>query len=295
MIMEWIYFTLVAVFLWSICNIIDKHVVAKYIKKPMTVMIFLSFFGLLSALVVSIFQNVTIPPFDLLILSLASGIAYFLFIFLYIKSLMIEEVSRVVSLYAITPIFVLILSTIFLNEIFTWEKYVGIFLIVVGSILISIKKDVKIKLSGALLLMVIAAIFGAVYYVLQKIVLKSLTYWNTFFWVRIGSFLLAPLLLFVYHKPLIKTLKKSPIVGVYLSAVEILNVIGVYLIVIAYSVGYAALVSAFSEVQSLVVFFMATVLSIFNPKIIKEELKGSTLLLKFISIIMIILGAILIT
>ena len=293
--MEWVFFTLLAVFLWSICSIIDKYVLKKYIKDPMIIMTFFAIFQLIFAFVVFVFQPVTIPPLNTLLFSLASGIAYFIFIFLYIKSLLVEEVSRVISLYAITPIFVLILSTIFLHEIFSLEKYAGIFMIVIGSILISLKKKTNFKLSRALFFMVIAAIFGAIYYILQKFVLNSLTYWNVFFWVRIGSFLLAPFILFAYYKPFIKTFRKNTIAGVYLSIVEILNAIGVYLIVIAYSIGYAALVNAFTEVQSLVVLLMATALSIFNPKIIKEELKGSTVLMKFVAIIMIIAGAILIS
>jgi hypothetical protein len=83
-----------------------------------------------------------------------------------------------------------------------------------------------------------------------------------------------------------------PLTAFYLSVVEILNMLGLYLIVIAYSIGTASLVSALSEIQSLVVLFLATLVSMFVPKIIKEELKGTNLLLKTIGIITMIIGAI---
>lgn len=292
--MAWVYFTLLAVFFWSLSNIIDKHIVSRYIKNPTIFIIFLSVLSLIAAFIVSIFQDITIPSFDILFLSLISGIAYFIGVFLYVKSLRIEEISRVVPLFSITSIFVLILATIFLNEIFTLEKYLGIFLIIAGVILISLRKKVKFSLSKALLLMIIASLFIAIHYTLQKFVLNNLTYWNAFFWIRIGSFLAAPLLLYFYYKPLVKTIKKNPIGGVYLSISEGLNIIGIYSIVIAFSIGYASLVSILSEIQPLFVLFIATILSAFNPKIIKEELKGSVILLKFIAIVMIIFGAALI-
>jgi len=293
--MEWMLFTLLAVFFWSVCNILDKFVVTRYIRNPIVMMMFLSSFSLIFAFVVAIFQPVIIPPINLLLPLLASGICYFIGCSLYFKSLTVEEVSRVVSLYSISPIFVLILSTVFLHEIFTWDKYVGILLIVLGSVLISLKKEAKFKLSKALLLMTMSAIFIAFYYTLQKFALNSLSYWNVFFWVRIGCFLAAPVLFLFYHKLFVESLKKYPITGVYLPIIEILNVVGVYLIVIAYSAGYAGLVSAFTEIHSLVVFLMVVALSVFKPKILKEEMKGSTLLMKIISIIMIIAGAILIS
>jgi drug/metabolite transporter (DMT)-like permease len=85
------------------------------------------------------------------------------------KSLSIEEVSRVMSLFSFTPLFVLLLSTIFLSEIFRFEKYVGIFLIVFGSIFVSVKKYVKVKLSRALIFMLLASVLGAFHCTIQRL------------------------------------------------------------------------------------------------------------------------------
>jgi len=214
----------------------------------------------------------------------------------YFKSLLIEEVSRVTPLFSINSIFVLILATIFLNEIFTAGKYAGIFLIVLGSILISLKKHVKLELSKALSFMIIASLFWAVYNVLLKFLLNDLTYWNAFFWTRIGGFLTVPLLIYFFYKPMIKTfkiVKKYPRVGGFISITEVTNIGATLFITIALSIGYASLVSALGQIHSLFLLILATVLSFFKPQILKEELKGSTILLKFIAVLMIIFGAIL--
>jgi drug/metabolite transporter (DMT)-like permease len=187
-----------------------------------------------------------------------------------------------------------LLSSFFISEIFTLEKYLGIFLIVFGSIFISVKKGTKIELSKALGFMLLAIIFEAFHLVSQKVVLNNLNYWSTFFWVRIGTLFSIPIL-FTQFNSFIKIVKKTPLTAIYLSLREILSGSGVYLSVIAYSLGPVSLVSALIQVEPLVVLFMVTFLSIFKPKILKEELKSSILLLKIISIAMIVGGAILIT
>jgi len=126
--------------------------------------------------------------------------------------------------------------------------------------------------------------------------LNDLTYWNAFFWTRIGSFLTVPFLIYFFYKPMIKTfkiIKKHPSVGVYISMTEGTNIGATLLITIALSIGYASLISALGQIHSLFLLILATVLSAFKPQILKEELKGSIILLKFIAVLMIIFGAIL--
>jgi drug/metabolite transporter (DMT)-like permease len=291
--MDWIAFTLLAVFLWSVNSILAKYVLKNYIKQPMMMLSLFPFFNLFFAFLVWVFQPVVIPSTEILFLSLFSGFLYFLAMFFFMKSLSVEEVSRVRALFSSHSILVLLLSSFFISEIFTPEKYLGIFLIVFGSIFISIKKGTKIELSKALGFMLLAIIFEAFHLVSQKVVLNNLNYWSTFFWVRIGTLFSIPIL-FTQFNSFIKIVKKTPLTAIYLSLREILSGSGVYLSVIAYSLGPVSLVSALIQVEPLVVLFMVTIISIFKPKILKEELKGSILLLKIISIAMIVSGAILI-
>jgi drug/metabolite transporter (DMT)-like permease len=292
--MEWVAFTLFAVFLWSINSILAKYVLKNYIKQPMMMLSLFPFFNLFFAFLVWVFQPVVIPSTEILFLSLTSGFLYFLAMFFFMKSLSVEEVSRVRALFSSHSILVLLLSSFFISEIFTPEKYLGIFLIVFGSIFISIKKGTKIELSKALGFMLLAIIFEAFHLVSQKVVLNNLNYWSTFFWVRMGTLFSIPIL-FTQFNSFIKIVKKTPLTAIYLSLREILSGSGVYLSVIAYSLGPVSLVSALIQVEPLVVLFMVIFLSIFKPKILKEELKSSILLLKIISIAMIVAGAILIT
>jgi uncharacterized membrane protein len=290
--MSWVSFTLLAVFLWSLASIVDKYTISKYIKKPLVMMALYPFYSLIFALLIFFFHGITIPKPNVLILSILSGILYFLMLFFYIKSLSFEEVSRVSPLFSLNLVFVLLFCRVFLGEVFSFEKYFGIFLILSGSVLISIKKRIKIKISKALLFMIFAGVFGAVYSVVQKIVLNELNYWSAFILVRVSSVLLAPVLLpqFIHF---IKIVKKAPRVFAYLSFSEISNMVALYSIIIAYSIGPMSLVATLSEVQSVVVLLIASGISIFKPKAL-ETFKVREFLLKLISIIMITAGAVII-
>ncbi len=292
--MLWIYFTLLAVLIWTVVNIVDKHVITEHIKQPRIAVIFLAIMSLVAAIVVLLTTSVIIPSIDILLISFIAGILYIAETLLYYKSVLIEEVSRVLPMYSIAPIFVLILSTIFLGEIFTPIKYVGIILIVVGAVLISLRKDVKFTVSKALLFMVAASLILGVYYVLLKYITLTISFWDAFFWTRIGSGLMIPFLIIALYKPLKETIKRTPRGIAYLCGNETLNVIGVFIFLIATSIGFISLVSAMGATEPLFVLFFASLLSFYRPKILSEELKKSVIALKVIAIAMIIIGAILI-
>ncbi|MFQ6032309.1 MAG: EamA family transporter, partial [Candidatus Zixiibacteriota bacterium] len=212
----------------------------------------------------------------------------------YYKALFVEEISRVLPLYSITPIFVLILSTIFLGEVFTPVKYLGIALIILGSILISLKKKERLTLSGALLLILVASLFLSVYYVALKHITDVIPFWDAFVWTRIGCGLTIPFLVGFLYRPIKETLKRTPRGTLYVCANEGLNVLGVLFFVIATSVGFISLVSALSEAQPLFLLFLASLVSFYRPQILQEELRRSVIALKLIAIALIIFGAILI-
>ena len=293
--MPWVYFTILAAMSWAISNLIHKYILSRYTPTPMISTIFMGCLGLVVAIIIFQFTEVFIPPLELLILSLTSGLMYVIAIMFYFKAIMIEEVSRVVPLFSINPIFILILATIFLGEIFSFQKYLGIFILAIGSFLISLRKGAKFIISKAFGLMIIATLFLAVNNILAKYILNSLTYWNTFVWIRIGTFLPIPLLFYINRKQTIETVSKKPKCGLYLAISQLFNIIALIFSTIALSYGFVSLVGALGQIQNFIVLVFATLLSIFKPNIIKEELKRSTILQKIIATMLILSGATLIT
>jgi hypothetical protein len=95
---------------------------------------------------------------------------------------------------------------------------------------------------------------------------------------------------------MISTVKKhGKKVVALMSLAETLNLVAVLFLTIAASIGFVSLVSALSSIQPLFVLLFIVILSIFTPKILKEEIGKKTLLLKFIAIVLMITGAILVT
>lgn len=292
--MLWVYFTILSVLAWTFVNLLDKYTLARYVRDPIVSTVFVGSLGVVAAILISIFADMYIPSTEILLLLLSAGISYIFGVLFYFKAVITEEISRVVPLFAITPIFVLILATIFLDERFTIEKYIGIFMIVVGSLLISLRKGMKFKLSRALGLMIVSTLFWAVHTTILKYILNYLTYWNAFFWIRIGAFFVVPFLFFHDSKRTISIVTKKPRGVLYLVIAEILNVTALIFHTIALSFGFASLVSALGQIQNFLVFLFSIFLSIFKPRIIKEELKGTTILEKILAISLISFGVILV-
>ena len=291
--MLWLYFTLLAVIIWSIVNINDKYIVCRYVKNPSLAALFVSVLGSIAALIIIGFVGIMVPGCLVLFMLLLGGVLYVLSNVFYFKAILIEEASRVIALFSITPIFVLIISTVFLGEIFEPIKYAGILLVIAGSFLISLKKGEKLMLSRALVYMVSASILIAGNYVIIRFASDFVDYWSVFFWTRIGAAFTIPFFVYFFSKPLISMLKKSRRGSIYMFANEGINTLGAFFMTIALSIGFASIVTTLGETQPLFILLFATLVSIYKPWILKEELKHSIFALKAVAIIITVIGAVL--
>ncbi len=293
--MSWIILTIIAVLFWSISNTLDKFIFSKFLLKPIIPLTILAFIGLtLSFFIYLIHGFSTLSLFNT-ILALICGILYTINILLYYFAVKIEEVSRVVPLYYLSLIFVLIFATIFLNEIFTLAKYLGIFLLLISAIIISSKNILEFKLSKAFWLMSVGSIALAANVVITKYLLNFADYWTVFSYIRIGVFISALPIFYPACKNLFQIFKENkPTIISLISISELSGLVGVLFIIKASAIGPVTLVSALSSTQPFFVLIIASILSIYFPKIIKEEL-GKFLVIKIIAIILMFIGVILIT
>jgi len=216
--------------------------------------------------------------------------------FFYFKAVKIEEISRIIPFFYLSPLFILILASIFLGEIFAPIKYLGIFFLVIGVFLISLKKITKISFGKAFWLMILSSFSLAINQVITKYLLGFADFWTIFSWTRIGTIVALIPVYFVCFPDLLSTVKEhgKKVISI-ISLNESLNVVGVIFITVAASIGYITLVNFLSSIQALFVLIFAVFLSIFYPKILKEEVGKSTVLLKLIAIILMFVGAILVS
>lgn len=293
--MEWIVFALLASVIWAIMNIIDKYIFTRWDLKPIVFLIFFSLIGLIAG----IFIYFAIGFGTLSIINIALGLlagALFMFMVLfYFKAVKIEEVSRVVPLFEVSPLFILIFAMIFLGEVFTTITYIGILLLVSGAFLISTKSLSNFKLGKAFWFMILSVLFLTFNQIITKYLLGFADFWTIFSWTRIGTFLATIPIFIVYFSQFKGVFNKHGNKAVsVITFSQVLSLLGIFFITIAVSDGYVTLANALSSTQPFFVLIFATIIGLFYPKFIREEVSKKLVLQKFIAVLLLVIGAILI-
>jgi len=285
-----------AAFTWAIVNVVNKFVISKWARNLNILVVSFGVVSLLSSIFFFALRGFTTLSAINTLIAIATGVLYFLTVFFYYKALEIEEVSRVIPLYNLTPLFVLLFAGIFLEEVFTLTKYVGIFLIVAGALFVSSKEFKRIRFGRAFRLMVLATIISATVHVLTKYLLNFSDFWTIFAYIRIGTFLIGFPILFFRYDDISRVVRQQgkKVVGL-ISFNNVLNLLGVLFFTIAVSKGFVSLVNALSSVQPLFVLLFTVILTLVYPHILKEKVDKVTIVKKTLAIVLMLTGAVLIT
>ncbi len=287
--MGWVELVLTTSLLWTITSTIEKYTLTKWIRNPLIPTIILAFISLIAALIILGIRPELLLPKHMLV-ALGAGVLSTLSIFLYFRAVKIEEISRVVPLFFLTPLFVCLLAGIFLGEMFSADKYIGVALLIIGAVLLSLKKGFRIN--TAFWYMIACDISLAISAVLIKYLLNFADFWTVFSYVKIGGFIaVIPIVPGILKE--MKTLSRKPLV--VLSVGETISVIAYLIFVIASAMGPISLVNALTATQAVFILVVSGLLSLFYPNIIKEETNAKTVLVKSISVAMIIIGVYLVS
>ena len=200
-----------------------------------------------------------------------------------------------IPLFQLTPPFVLILSLLFLGEVLTLNYYLAFLLILSGGFLISLEKAKGVfKLRSAFWWMVLSSLI----YAIQAVILKSLyvahPFWDLTVYLGFGEFLPTPLLLLLiptFRSRFIKSLSGLKPRGWMLLIfamvfVTTASISGLW----AIAAGPVTLVSVLRGFQSIFVLIYAVFLSIWFPKILKEELSKSIIGIKATAVLLMGIG-----
>jgi len=283
--MEWYVFALLAPAFWAMNNVFIKFLITNKFQSYFPMIFTVVFMDALFALAV--------PTFAPIVVSFPYSMMPLLAFWFYSKALIMEEVTRIITLFQLIPVFVVFLSVIFLNEVLGMQKYFGIFLIVVASMLVSYKKSGSKPFSSALKFMMPFGVIIAAYTILDKILLGHLDYWSLFFWNVLGTFCGVMLLLSLpkLRKETGKIIIAAGKKAVFTTFIgEGLYVIGTICSLVALSLVDASLASSLFGLQPFYVFFYTLFLSIFLPRILKEEISKSIISLKISAIALVFLG-----
>jgi drug/metabolite transporter (DMT)-like permease len=296
MAVEWFYFALLSSVLISGVNIIDKILISDYKIPPLVYVLVISATSLMP-LVTLAFFHLTPLPLGILAFTILVGFVRIYYTLPYFKALMVEEVSRVIPLLQLTPVFVLILSSVVLHEALRPQDYVAFGLLVLGGTLFAIRLTKGIRISLAFYLMILASFLLALYSVALKYLFSVQDFYTIFIWVQIAGFI--TFFQFIPFKPfrssLITTYKiTSRQIGVIIVAEQAVAYVAVFAYNYAIAHGPITLISSVGATQPLFVLLFATILSYRFPRVLREELTKMDVALKVLGLIAIFAGTYLI-
>ncbi len=236
--------------------------------------------------------------------------------FFYMKALKIEEISTVTALEYAYPLFVFIGSALLLGEVLDIKHYAGGLLLLVGTLLISYKKNRSDKndlysersnsdgsnskqflsvLSPAIKPFLSYWVLTAIYYLSLKYLLISINEWNLYIWSSLGSMIVVlPLMSITSIRSEVKNFfsQGGLAVGALISE-ETFQFLGIIFSLFAYAIGSVTLVSSVGALQPIVTVLIILVLGVFMPEIAKlmnEKTDWSSLKQKGVSFVVVVIG-----
>ena len=275
---NWILIALLPPILFSATIYLDKFVVDKYFKGAGGLTIFASFIKLLAAAVVFLlpFTKVELLPLRESLLIMLGGALLTYYILPYYKAISLRDASEVTPLFQMGPAMSLVFSFQLLKETIHGIQYVGMLLIILGALTVSaVSLKRMFHPSLVLFYMAISTLGFNLAIVLFKFVYLSSSFWTAFFYQNIGGALAGVSLMLIphYRKELVSLVKTvGPKVGAVMLVSGGIDRGAESLYNLATTLAAVPLVSMVTATQPFFIVLFGTLLTIFSPQLIKEDI-----------------------
>ncbi len=286
-------YILIAALAWitfGVVNLIEKFILIKPLRNPIGLAFYTGIFAVFPVILFLPFAKFTSWPH--FIFDVFCGIIFFIGQLLLYQALFSGDAGEVIPVTgSLVPVFTLIISWFVLNLSFSFKEISAIVLFVLGTFLLSEpKKFMNRKIIGDA---IAASLFFALYYSLIKIAYTP--FQANFAFVRMGSFIAALPILAVGSLRK-KIFVKQPDRGRKLSGLiftkEILAGLAFIALNYAISIGNPAVANAMQGLEYAFVFLAALFLTKHGPKFLKETVNHETNERRFLAIILIFIGLI---
>jgi drug/metabolite transporter (DMT)-like permease len=297
--MMWLIVTLIAYLILAVVFLADKYILTEEIPNPK---LFAFYSGLSGFLIIVLIPFVDFEIFSLyyIFISIISGSSFFIALFLFYKALKMFEVSRVVpAVGALIPLFSLIFAFIFSRgeEFLKSYEVISLFLLIIGSFLISHEPQKKIS-TKSLFYSSLASAFFSLYFISTKYIYNEYSFLSSLIWIKLGGFLMS-LLFFLFFKDIREELfvKKETLnkkaASIFFGSKIFSGIGGLlqsYSIFLAPSLAVVAIINGLQGIQYAFLLVIVIFLSLKYPKIIKEEISKKIIIQKSFSILLILIG-----
>ncbi|EKD33188.1 MAG: putative membrane protein, DUF6 family [uncultured bacterium] len=282
--MNWIFYTLIAPLFWVSSNFVDKYILGKYSKGIIDYVFFLTITSWLFFAAILLFVGA--PELNAYsLIPIATGMTLIYSYGFYGKALEQGDTSSLVILFKLIPVVTLILAFVFLGQALSLNELFGFAIVLVGATIISFEKSKGVLIKGFGMIL-IAIIMWSVMTLFIDFGLEKMPFWDYFMLDNLGS-ALSGLTLFI-----IPSMRRQVIEGIKSASVQkynwffwnnVLDFFGQMSIKKALAIAPSAgLVTVVMQVQSFYAIVMGVFLTLFIPKIIKEDISVRTLIKKFL-------------
>jgi len=305
--MNWLTIAIISYAFTAVANILDKLILAKYLKAAAIYAFYVGILGIISLIFIPF--GVKWEGVEQFAISLITGFGFVTALYIMYSAFLRGETTKVATIIGGSlPIYTFILSFLFLGERLFVNEIIAFVFLIAGMVIIGWESKPKIhwwqrvshvhkRKRGYLSLALISGLIFSLTFVLSKYVYDNQGFISGFFWMRIGTFVGALLILLVpkWRKLVREDLqapKKSQGKGkTLLITNQIIGALGFLLLNYAISLGSVTLINAMQGLQYVFIFIISVIMGRFIAEV-REEYTPSILVQKILGIIMISTGLI---
>ena len=298
----WLLYAFCGPLFWAVSTHIDKYLVDRYFRDADTavLIVFTALVVVLLLPPIALFgPGVLSPSLTAKLVIAGSGLLYMGAMLFYLRAIQSEEASVVAPLFQANTLFTFLLGYLFLHEVLGWAQLAGGALVVAGTFGLSLGKHLKLRnFKRRLVLLMLTATFAiALSSVLFKFFAVQDHFWTTTFWTFVGEGVFGAAILAVpsYRRQFIQLFRRNPgaVIGIN-AANEAINLGAGLGVRFASLLAPVALVSAISSTTTFFVFLFGILLTLFFPRLGREDISSRNLLHKGVGAILVTAGVMLI-
>lgn len=300
--MLWLTVSLVSYLFFAVSSLGDKVVLAKS-PKPESYVFYVGALGAI-ALGLLLFFKIPLPSNTAFWLLVINGFAYIFSLYALFTALEKFDVSKVIPTVGATqPIFVFFLTWLYNGpQPLGLPEFIAYSLLFLGSIIISVEKNDKVT-GEFISLSFLASFLFSLNFIFSKLIFIELgpnSFIPGLFWMSIFAcvIVLCGLLFKGFRKNVFTGEKVEKETGIIFLAAQVAggvaNFTQNYAIQIV-PISYLAIMNSLKGVQYVFLFLVTLGLSLYFPKILKENFSKGAIIQKIISISMIVAGLAILT
>ncbi len=300
--MSWLLFAFSGPVLWAISVHLDKYLVERFFKQSdvAVLLVFTAFIGVLMLPFIWFFEpDIFSLDAKRIAVIAASGILYMGAMLFYLQALQSEEASVVAPFFQTSPLFGYVLAYFVLGEKLSAMQMAGGGLIIVGASVVSIRFGKGSAFKPRLAMLMLTCGFAlALATLIFKIFAVEVAFWTTTFWMFVGEAIFGAALLMIrsYRSQFVALVRSNTAALLSINASnELINLGGGLGSRYALLFAPLSIVQAIGSTTTLFVFLFGVVLSLFFPRLGRENLSGRQMAQKGIAAIFVAVGVSLIT